>query len=75
MKPIELQYTYKKQIGFTEIQRRSLLKLRDYGVNVNQFIRQAVKEKIQRDWKQIKEEKQRGYCPFYKLNELHRIDK
>lgn len=64
MKPTELQYTYKKQIGFTGIQKKSLLKLRDYGVNVNQFIRQAVKEKIQRDWEQIKEEKQRGYCPF-----------
>ena len=64
MKPIEIQYTYKKQIGFTETQRKSLQKLENYGVNVNQFIRQAVKEKINRDWKQIKEEKERIRLPF-----------
>ena len=64
MKPIEIQYTYKKQIGFTETQRKSLQKLENYGVNVNQFIRQAVKEKILRDWKQIKEEKEKIKLPF-----------
>ena len=64
MKPTNLQYTYKKQIGFTEMQRKSLEKLEDYGVNVNQFIRQAIKEKISRDWKQIKEEKERIRLPF-----------
>ena len=64
MKPLNLQYTYKKQIGFTEMQRKSLEKLEGYGVNVNQFIRQAVKEKITRDWKQIKEEKERIRLPF-----------
>lgn len=55
MKPIDLQYTYKKKIGFTEQQRNSLEKLSFYGVNVNQFIRQAVKEKIQKEWVMIKE--------------------
>ena len=40
MKPLKNQYTYKKQIGFTETQRKSLLKLQKYGVNINQFIRQ-----------------------------------
>ena len=64
MKPLENQYTYKKQIGFTEMQRKSLEKLEGYGVNVSQFIRQAVKEKIKRDWKQIKEEKERIRLPF-----------
>ena len=64
MKPLEIQYTYKKQIGFTETQRKSLEKLTDYGVNVNQFIRAAVKEKITRDWKMIKENKERIKLPF-----------
>ena len=64
MKPLNLQYTYKKQIGFTETQRKSLQKLENYGVNVNQFIRQAVKEKILLDWKQIKEEKEKIKLPF-----------
>ena len=64
MKPIEMQYTYKKKIGFTEQQKQSLETLSNYGVNVNQFIRQAVKEKIQREWKQIKEQQQKCKTPF-----------
>jgi len=64
MIPTEVQYTYKKQVGFTEKQRQSLLKLQSYDVNVNQFIRQAVKEKLQRDWPMIKEKKSRIKCPF-----------
>lgn len=59
MKPIETQYSYKKQIGFTQQQKEALKTLEKYDVNVNQFIRQAVKEKLQRDWKGIKERKQR----------------
>ena len=50
MKPLEIQYTYKKQIGFTETQRKSLERLENYGVNVNQFIRAAIAEKIKRDF-------------------------
>ena len=64
MKPIDLQYTYKKQIGFTEQQRKAFKKLESYGVNVNQFIRQATKEKIKRDWKEIKESKHKINFPF-----------
>lgn len=64
MIPSEIQYTYKKQIGFTEQQRQSLLKLQFYDVNVNQFIRQAVKEKLQRDWPMIKKKKNRTKLPF-----------
>ena len=64
MKPIDLQLTYKKVIGFTEIQRQSLLTLENYGVNINQFIRQSVKEKLHRDWKQSKEKHERIKMPF-----------
>jgi hypothetical protein len=55
---------YKKLIGFTETQQKAFETLEDYGVNVNQFIRQATKEKLQRDWKQIKESKNKSKCPF-----------
>ena len=64
MKPTEIQYSYKKQIGFTEKQHQALIKLESYGVNVNQFIRLAIAEKIKRDWKQIKEKKERVKLPF-----------
>ena len=64
MKPTEIQYSYKKQIGFTEKQKQSLQTLEKYGVNINQFIRQAVKEKLQRDWKKIKESKKKNTVHF-----------
>ena len=55
---------YKKVIGFTLKQKESLAILESYGVNVNHFIRLAVKEKLQRDWKSIKESKDKVKCPF-----------
>ena len=39
-------------IRFSEKQAESLQKLKDYDVNVSQFIRLAIAEKIKRDWKQ-----------------------
>ncbi len=57
------QLTKSKTIRFTEQQMNSLAILESYGVNVNQFIRLAVKEKLQRDWKSIKEKKV-VKCPF-----------
>jgi predicted proteasome-type protease len=64
MKPVDIQYTYKKQIGFNKTQQKSLKILESYNVNINQFIRQAIKEKLQRDWKSIKEEKTKIKLPF-----------
>jgi len=53
------QLTKSKTIRFTEQQINSLNILQNYGVNVNQFIRLAIKEKLQKDWKKIKEIKTR----------------
>jgi group I intron endonuclease len=58
------QLTKIKTIRFTESQMNSLTILESYNVNVNQFIRQAIKEKLQKEWKQIKEEKERIKLPF-----------
>lgn len=55
---------YKKVIGFTKQQKEAFETLESYNVNVNQFIRQAIKEKLQKEWKQIKEEKERIKLPF-----------
>lgn len=64
MKPIDLQYSYKKQIGFTKQQQRAFQILEQHRVNINQFIRAAVSEKISREWKSIKEEKNNEKNPF-----------
>ena len=53
------KYTVIHTIRFSKQQAESLQKLKDYDVNVSQFIRLAIAEKIKKDWKQIKEEKQR----------------
>ena len=58
------KYTVIHTIRFSKQQAESLQKLKDYDVNVSQFIRQAIAEKIKKDWKQIKEEKQRVKLPF-----------
>ena len=51
-------------IRFSEKQVESLQKLKDYDVNISQFIRLAISEKIKRDWKSIKEKKERVKLPF-----------
>ena len=56
--------TVRQVIMISEVQAKSLKKLKDYNVNVSQFIRKAIKEKIQRDWKTIKEKHERIKTPF-----------
>jgi hypothetical protein len=58
------ELTKSKTIRFTEIQMNSLNILQNYGVNINQFVRLAVKEKLQKDWKLIKEKKEKIKYPF-----------
>ena len=58
------KYTVIHTIRFSKQQAESLHKLKEYDVNISQFIRLAISEKIKRDWKQIKEEKQRVKLPF-----------
>lgn len=58
------QLTKSKTIRFSETQMNSLAILESYGINVNQFIRIAVAEKIKKDWKSIKEKKEKIICPF-----------
>ena len=58
------KYTVIHTIRFSEKQAETLQKLKDYDVNVSQFIRIAISEKIKRDGKQIKEKKERVKLPF-----------
>jgi len=58
------QYTERQTIMISKTQSNSLKILKSYNVNTSQFIRQAIKEKLKRDWKGIKEQKNKDYCPF-----------
>ena len=55
---------YKKVIGFTKSQQNAFKTLESYGVNVNQFVRIAISEKLKKDWRTIKEKKDKIICPF-----------
>ena len=64
MKDVKQKKVKRITIGFNKVQFESLQKLKQYDVNVSQFIRIAIKEKIKRDWKIIKEEKNKEKLPF-----------
>jgi len=48
------QLTVRQVVMISEKQSKSLAILKSYDVNISKFIRIAIKEKIQRDWKIIK---------------------
>jgi len=58
------QYTESKTFKFSKSQIQTLQKLESYDVNVSQFVRLAIAEKIKRDWKNIKEQKEKIKLPF-----------
>ena len=53
-----------QSVRFSDIQIKTLEKLKEYDVNVSKFIRLAVAEKIKRDWKSIKINKEKIKLPF-----------
>jgi len=59
-----MKLTEIKHIRFSKQQIESLEILKAYNVDVSQFIRQAIKEKIKRDWPSIKEAKNKEKLPF-----------
>ena len=64
MKPKQLQLTEKKLLPLTKQQKSSLEKLAQYGVNVCQFIRDAIKDKIKSEWPEIRDKKDKEKLPF-----------
>ena len=57
------KYTKVKVIKITEIQHNTLLKLDSYNINVADFIRNAIAEKIKQEYQQLIP-KQKNNCPF-----------
>ena len=56
--------TEHKTIRFSKNQIKTFEILKNHGVQIDRFIRQAIKEKIQRDWKGIKIEHEKIKIPF-----------
>ena len=61
-KPIK--YTKVKSVKLTEVQYNTLKKLESYNVNVCDFIRKAITEKIKREHKDLLPKPKKEYCPF-----------
>ena len=59
-----LKYSKVKVLKITETQHQTLKKLDSYKINVAQFIRDAIQEKIQREHKDLIPKPKKEYCPF-----------
>lgn len=58
------QYTERLAVMISRTQSETLEKLRNRNINTSQFVRQAINEKIHRDYKQLKEKRDTTYVPF-----------
>lgn len=58
-----LKYTKVKVLKITDVQHQTLKKLDSYKINVAQFVRDAISEKIQREYKDLIP-KVKNTCPF-----------
>jgi post-segregation antitoxin (ccd killing protein) len=58
------RYTKTKVLRLSETQDETLKKMKLYGVDVSEFCRQAIKEKIKRDYEELIPKPQKEYCPF-----------
>ena len=59
-----LRYTEKVTIKVSITQKQTLDKLKSRNVKVSQFIRDAIKEKINREAEELKPKPKKIKCPF-----------
>lgn len=57
------QYTKVKVIRISESQLNTLQKMKSYNIDVGRFIREAIAEKIKREYKDLLP-KPKNTCPF-----------
>lgn len=58
------RYTEIVTLKVSLIQKRTLSKLRGRNIRVSNFIREAIKEKIDREADELREKPKKEYCPF-----------
>ena len=62
--PKPIKYTKVKVIKITEIQHQTLKKLDSYNINVADFIRNAISEKIKKEYSDLIPKPKKIDCPF-----------
>lgn len=58
------KYTKTKVIRISETQLNTLQKMKSYNVDVGKFIRDAIAEKIKKEYKDLSPKPKKQYCPF-----------
>lgn len=58
------KYTKVKVIRISEVQLETLQKMKSYNVDVGKFIRDAISEKIKKEYKKLLPKPKKEYCPF-----------
>lgn len=53
-----------KVIRITETQYNTLLKMKSYNIDTGKFIRDAIAEKIKREYSDLIPKPKKEYCPF-----------
>ena len=61
MKPL---YTEVFTLKISATQKQTLGKLKDRNIKVSSFVRSAIAEKINRDYKELQPKPKKEYCPF-----------
>ena len=59
-----IKYTKVKVIRISEVQQNTLLKMKSYNVDVGNFIRIAIAEKIQREYSELIPKEKKEYTPW-----------
>ncbi len=58
------QYTKVKVLKITQTQHDTLKKIDSYGINVAQFVRDAISEKIKKEYADLIPKPKKIHCPF-----------
>jgi hypothetical protein len=58
------KYTKTKVIRISEVQLKTLQKMKSYNVDIGKFIRDAIAEKIKNEYKDLLPKTKKQYCPF-----------
>jgi len=59
-----IKYTKVKSVKISEVQYNTLKKLESYNINVCQFIRDSISEKLKREHQYLIPKPKKEYCPF-----------
>jgi hypothetical protein len=58
------QYTKVKVIRISETQLKTLQKMKSYNIDTGKFIREAIYEKIKREYLDLIPKPKKEFCPF-----------